>query len=62
MSPIDSERARSRQRERAQTAQSQFSERTVTEREANRATDAGHERERCPECDGQLVVDHEHGE
>ena len=62
MSPINSERTRSRQGKSAQTTQSQSSERTAAEREAERTTDTAHEQERCPECDGQLLADHEHGE
>ena len=58
MSPINSERARSKQ-----SAQTTSSERTTaSEREEDRTTEADHERETCPECDGQLVADPEHGE
>ena len=64
MSPINSERTRSRHL--AQSSHSTSSERTASEpereREEDRTTDAGRERETCPECDGQLVADHEHGE
>ena len=60
MSPINPERARSRQP--ARTAHSTSSEQTTSEREADQTTDTGHGQEKCPECHGQLVADHEHGE
>ena len=61
MSPINSERARSRQL--AQTSHSTSSERaSESQYEEENTTDVGRERETCPECDGQLVADYEHGE